>query len=771
MNTILKIGTRSSNLALTQTGNALKKLAGIFPSFEFKSTPFSSPGDRDRKTDLKLSDQDFFTRDLDDAVINGEIDAAVHSAKDLPNIINPKLDWFWLPWQEDPRDVLVVEIDKVQGIRDKESGKSNQSISEKKCDFGNTITKLKIGVSSERREEYCRQRFPEAELLPIRGNIEDRIAQLDAGKYNLLIMAAAGLKRLGLEERISEYIPLTEMPPPAGQGYLAVTFKKGDRRFEIMRTLFVKPVVFAGAGPGNPELATVACINALKNCEICLYDSLAPIELLKNLAANAEAVYVGKRSGKHSKKQAEICKLITEYARHGKAIVRLKGGDTGIFGRLAEEVEVLDQLSLPYRVFPGISSLQSASGGTGLLLTRRGISRGFSIMTPRKGSSAEYQAVSQKEYLKFPRVYFMGKSVIAQITADLISEGWNQKEAATVIFSAGTHDEFIITGTIANIAEKVLNQKDNEQPGLLMVGKTTDKKFLYHHNGAMAQRKILVTCSEALQEKAACKIRRFCGQPIAIPMIKLTPASSFACPEFVERAGHDFWGSFDREDIATGGGCTRQEKQPGAVALQRKCNWGRLHYKDFDYLLLTSPAAVQIFLHTSDIDLRVLPKIMVCGPGTACEFRKVGIIPDLIAEDDFGASGLIKTAEKQLPAGTKILRLCSDKASKKLSCELRKLGFEVENEILYHNSQQQYDFLPEFDAAIFASSSAVNAFIDNFGKESLKEKTIAVIGQPTMETLKKNSSDCKIIVAGEATIAGTVHALAKYYVNKKLEKN
>jgi len=220
--TILKIGTRSSRLALTQTGNALEKLAEIFPSFEFTVTPLSSPGDRDHKTDLKHSDQDFFTRDLDVAVINGEIDAAIHSAKDLPDSINRKLDWFWLPWHEDPRDVLI----EGEGTRCEISGSGS-----------NKNDKYRIGVSSERREEYCRKFFPDAELLPIRGNIEDRINKLDAGEYDLLIMAAAGLKRLGLKHRISEYIPLSEMPSPSGQGYLSVTFRKGDRRFEIIRIL------------------------------------------------------------------------------------------------------------------------------------------------------------------------------------------------------------------------------------------------------------------------------------------------------------------------------------------------------------------------------------------------------------------------------------------------------------------------------------------------------------------------------------------------------
>jgi len=449
---------------------------------------------------------------------------------------------------------------------------------------------------------------------------------------------------------------------------------------------------------------------------------------------------VGKRSGKHSKKQVEICKLITEYARRGKAVIRLKGGDVGIFGRLAEEIEVLDQLSLPYYVIPGISSLQSASGGTGLLLTRRGTSRGFSVMTPRKEGSAEYLAITPEENLKFPRVYFMGKSVISQITTDLLAEGWDKNEAAAVLFAAGTDEELILTGNLANIADKVHACNDDNQPGIVIVGANADKKYLYNQHGAMAQKKILITCSETLQEKTSREIRKFGGKPINMPMIKLLSLPS------VSQSPVDF--------------CRKTEVGSLTKIME-----------NFDYCLFTSPTAVKIFLTETDIDVRILPKIMVCGLGTACEFSKIAITPDLIAEDDFGAAGLIKAAKKKLPMGTKILRFCSDKASAKLSCELRRLGFEIEDKILYHNIPQYYDKLPDFTAAIFASSSAVNTFIENFGKESLKGKVSAVIGQPTLATLKQNAADHEIVIAREATMLRTVNALAEYFVNRKLAKD
>ncbi len=227
---VLKAGTRSSKLAIIQAKNAISQLQCWYSDLKINIIPFSSPGDRDKTTDLRNSPSDFFTRDLDEAIRDGKIDFAIHSAKDLPEPMPEWLDWFWLPYNEDQRDCIVLPI-----------GKSL-------ADMPNNPV---IGISSERRAEYCRRRFPSATQKAIRGTIEERLQQLDSGSFDAIIMASAALIRLGLSNRITEYIPLTDLPPPAGQGFLAITFKKDDALFQKIRTLFVKPVAFAGAGAGD----------------------------------------------------------------------------------------------------------------------------------------------------------------------------------------------------------------------------------------------------------------------------------------------------------------------------------------------------------------------------------------------------------------------------------------------------------------------------------------------------------------------------------------
>ena len=110
----IKAGMRDSPLSLIQSGNAITNIEAAIPGIKIEKVPMSSPGDKDRETDLRFAAPDFFTRFLDDAVRSGEIDCAVHSAKDLPDPMPEDLDWFWLPWREDPRDALILAPGKTR---------------------------------------------------------------------------------------------------------------------------------------------------------------------------------------------------------------------------------------------------------------------------------------------------------------------------------------------------------------------------------------------------------------------------------------------------------------------------------------------------------------------------------------------------------------------------------------------------------------------------------------------------------------------------------
>lgn len=689
---IILTGTRDSRLSLAQTRQTIEQLKEVFPEIRFDIVPMSSPGDRDKTTDLRLTSGDFFTRDLDDAVLTGRIDCAIHSAKDLPEPLAAGLDLLYLPWAEDPRDVLILRQ-------------------------GQTVIPPapRVGVSSVRREEYCKKRFPDAVIKSIRGNIEQRIEQLDRGDYDLLVMAAAGLNRLGLDQRISEYIPPTELPTPPGQGKLALTFREGDKRFKLIRSLFVKPVIFAGAGVGTANNATLGAVAALRHAEICFYDALCPDGLLGLLPSSAEKISVGKRMGKHSLRQAEISLLLADAARRGLAVVRLKGGDPGIFGRLAEETGLLDKYALPYRVLPGISSLNAATTGTGLLLTRRGSSRCFSVTTPRKSGSGAIEWPTAAERHDQPQVFFMATAGLPEICAHLRQDGYPDDLPVSVVFNAGDEDEKIITGTLDSIAGLVGSATS---PGLVIAGRIADRRYLFRHHGALRGMRVLFAGSTTLQAKAAEIIRRYDGRPVIRPMISLN-----AAPDAAEK----------------------------------------LRNMKADWLTVTSPSAAELLFsaaEASQFDLRHLPKLAVCGPGTAEPFMQRGIFPEICPEHDFGTIGLINELKARLAPDDTVVRLCSDLAEP--------LPFAMKNIVFYHNNTIHYDTVPEFDAVLFTSKSAVKAFAENFTPAALTDKLVCAIGNPTASALASLSVPMKILTGADASMEQLVYALAKHQVNRHI---
>jgi uroporphyrinogen III methyltransferase/synthase len=692
----LKAGTRSSPLALIQTEEALLKLGARF-GLAFETVPFSSPGDRDKASDLRASPPDFFTKDLDEALLDGRIDLAVHSAKDMPEQLPDGLDFLWLPWREDPRDVLVLREGAALPGPD---------------------AKLRIGVSSARREAYCRMRFPNAELLPIRGNIADRVAQLDAGRFDLLPMAAAGLARLGLQNRISEFVPLSELEPPPGQGVLAISFRKDEEALRKLRLAFVKTVVFAGAGPGPKELLTLASAEALKCCDACLYDSLIDESALSLLPSGAIAVAVGKRKGAHSFKQEDICRLLCDFARQGKAVTRLKGGDPGLFGRLAEETDALSSLGLPFRVIPGVSSLTAATSATGLLLTRRGVSRGFSAFTPRKANSGDFEAVSQKERAELPLAVFMGASETAKLCAQLIAEGKAASTPAALVLGAATHEMKILAGSLESLPAKA-EAEASQLPGLLVIGEVAAEKHLFGSCGALASKRTLLVCSEILAEKAARAVRQFSGVPIHFNMTEL-------------------------------------QAQNGAIAKLAS-------FEKIDWLLCSSPSSARILIEgllKLGCDLRRLPKLLSCGPGTSEEFKKYGLLPDAQAEAPFGGEAILRCAAKHLEKGSRVLRVRSDAAGTSLGDGLQELGMELVDAPIYRSVPVKRERLPDFAFAFFSSSSEVESFAASFGGGPLAGKKAVAIGKPTQMALRALCPGAEVLAPEESTAEAAIAALA-----------
>ena len=689
------VGARGSRLSLAQTRGAVEFLSREFPGTSYKVVPVETPGDRDLTTPIEKSAPDFFTRDLDEAVREGRIDFAVHSAKDLPETISDDLDWFWLPNREDPRDCWVMRSDMSPASARRRRG-------------------LKIGISSERRKSYAQSCFPKAKLLPIRGAIDSRIQQLVDGKYDAVLMAMAGLNRLypeGLPTVSIHPISLDELPPPEAQGILAVVFRAGDERLMALRQRFVKAVRFVSAGVGDAGLCTVAGQRDISLADTVLYDDLMGSTLLTPLnrrtPLNPRFIHVGKRCGAHSMKQPEITRLICDEARKGRRVVRLKGGDAGLFGRLAEETDALAALKIPFLVRPGVSALTAATTGTGLLLTRRGESRGFTAFTPRSTGT------------ETPLVMFMATRMVEEEARNLLADGMSPETPCALVLDAAGPREEVRQATLSTVRNLV---KDG-RPGLFIVGSVAVHQW--PRNGEFGGRRVLLTCSEAIQEKSAVAVEDRGGKPIAWPLIRLVPR---AFPQFpIQTFSHSSIQTFSHSSIQTFSHSSTQTFSHSSIQTF-----------PYDAIVLTSPSSVRIFFETFVCDRRRLPAFYTCGAGTDAELRKYGVSSDVVPASDFSANGLIAEIRKMDLKGKRVLRLRSAKAGPAVAQALRKVGAKVDDVVLYDNEFcSPADHLPPFDDVFFASASAVESFLSQYGAAKLRGKGILVMGQPTRAALPK----------------------------------
>ena len=204
----LIIGSRESLLAVRQSELVLDYLREHFPQMQIELVTMKTTGDKILHKRLdEIGGKGLFVKELDQALRDGRTDLSVHSLKDLPAEIPEDLPVIGFSGREDPRDVLVLP----EGIAD---------ISE--MDFSKPI-----GTSSRRRTLQAQELFPQARFESVRGNVLTRLRKLDEGQYSAIILAAAGLRRLGLENRMSRFFSTEEMIPSAGQGILALQGRKG----------------------------------------------------------------------------------------------------------------------------------------------------------------------------------------------------------------------------------------------------------------------------------------------------------------------------------------------------------------------------------------------------------------------------------------------------------------------------------------------------------------------------------------------------------------
>jgi len=204
----LKIGTRGSKLALTQTNIVAEKIKKIMPEADIEICIIKTSGDIMQDVSLlTIGGQGVFVKELEEALLSCKIDLAVHSMKDVPGETPEELMFAAILLREDVRDVLV----------------SRNNIKMEFMPKG-----AKIGTGSQRRGAQIKAMLPDVNIVPLRGNIDTRLKKIETENLTGVILAAAGMKRMGLAERITQFLPVETMLPAVGQGALGLQIRRAD---------------------------------------------------------------------------------------------------------------------------------------------------------------------------------------------------------------------------------------------------------------------------------------------------------------------------------------------------------------------------------------------------------------------------------------------------------------------------------------------------------------------------------------------------------------
>lgn len=750
MQNIIRIGTRKSRLALVQTNIVKAKIEEAFPGVQVELAEMSTKGDEllDRSL-ASFGGKGVFTRELEEALLRGDIDLAVHSAKDMPMEFPEGLGIGAVLPRGAVEDVIVT------------------------CD-GTALRDLKpgsvVGTSSLRRELQIRGINPLVKIRVIRGNVQTRLRKLSEGQYDAIVLAAAGLERLELTDSADYHFERLDPSlclPAAGQAILAVESRTGhltevlealhDREAAVclaaeraylaaiggncnapaaalsrlegnmlhMEALFARAdghskrvsgnketglscekaaelgrelaarirqgkVWLVGAGPGDKDLVSQKCLNCIREAQVIVYDSLATDSLLNEASEHAELIYAGKRASHHHLKQEETNALLIRKAKEGKNVVRLKGGDPFIFGRGGEEAQELVKAGIEFEIVPGVSSCYGAPAYAGIPVTHRDHASSFHVITGHEGSHKENNVLDYGTLAKEEGtlVFLMGLKNLPNIVKNLIENGKGPDTPAAVVQEGTTARQKVAVGTLQTIAEEA-ERAGIRTPAITVVGDVVSLRheIAWYGNRPLSGRRVLVTATERMAEHLCSVLEEEGAETVAFSLIHTEPLSQETCVQAMD------------------------------------------HVEDYTWIVFTSANGVEKFfamlLDKPGRDIRCLAKtrFAVIGSGTRDALEAHGIRADFVPSS-FSSRHMAEEWVPTLMPSDKVLMLRAQEASRELNRALDAEGIAYTDAPVYHTAvdgrkaEELNRILPQVDYVTFCSASAVRAFVSMLEEEN-----------------------------------------------------
>lgn len=231
-------------------------------------------------------------------------------------------------------------------------------------------------------------------------------------------------------------------------------------------------VWLCGAGPGDPGLLTLHALNGLRQADVVIYDALVQDGIL-DWAPQAEHIYAGKRGGKPSAKQHDISLRLVDFAREGKRVLRLKGGDPFVFGRGGEEAQTLIQHGVPIRIIPGISAGIGGLAYAGIPVTHRDVNQSVTFLTGHDQTGAAPSSYKWKAIAEGAQVLviYMGMKHADRIATALIEAGRPADEPVAVVCNATTPDQQVLETTLGTMVADIA-ASNLEPPAILCIGRS-----------------------------------------------------------------------------------------------------------------------------------------------------------------------------------------------------------------------------------------------------------------------------------------------------------
>jgi uroporphyrin-III C-methyltransferase len=228
-------------------------------------------------------------------------------------------------------------------------------------------------------------------------------------------------------------------------------------------------VSIVGAGPGDPELLTVRAAQRIAEADDLVVDALVPPAVYCD--SRARVVYVGKRAGRPHVSQEEINAILVELARAGRTIVRLKGGDPGLFGRAAEEIDALDEAGVPWELVPGVSSALAAPSAAGVPVTERGVAEQLLVATGHRHRDHPQPVPVLPPFVEDRTVVLlMGLGTLPELVAGALANGYPADLPAAVVSQASWATQRVVACPLAVLAERVA-EAGLEAPATVVLGR------------------------------------------------------------------------------------------------------------------------------------------------------------------------------------------------------------------------------------------------------------------------------------------------------------